>query len=238
MSQHAYLSSVNVGAPRPVRAKSGWSGIDKRPVAGAVRVAEPSAGRSGLDGDHICDTPNHGGPGQALYAVAREDLDWWQGRLGRPVPNGSFGENLTTVGLDVTSARLGERWRVGEQVVLAVTTPRIPCATFAVWMRERGWLKAFTARARPGAYLRVVVPGEVQEGDIIELVHRPDHDVDIGLCFRALTRERALLPRLLAAGDDLEPELRQRALAGEGFDIDEGPDDEAGQPGDEGPPPT
>lgn len=217
------VGSVNVGVPRAVRAKSGLSGIDKRPVGGAVRVAAPGAGGSGLDGDSICDTENHGGPNQAVYAFAREDLDWWQGQLGRDLANGSFGENLTTRGVDVTAARLGEQWRVGDELILAVTAPRIPCATFAVWMNERGWLKAFTERARPGAYLRVVTPGAVRAGDPITVTHRPDHGVDIGLCFRALTRERELLPRLLAAGDCLEPELRERARDGRGFDIEYGP---------------
>lgn len=218
------VASVNVGVPRAVRAKSGLSGIDKRSVAGPVRVTVPEAGRSGLRGDSICDTKNHGGPSQAVYAYAREDLDAWQACLGRALPDGAFGENLTTIGVDVTSARLGERWQVGGEVVLEVTGPRIPCATFAVWMRERGWLKAFTDRARPGAYLRVLVPGEIREGDPIEVLHRPDHDVGVGLCFRALTRERELLPRLLGAGDDLEPELRALALEGRGLDLDVEPE--------------
>lgn len=212
MRAQGYVDSVNIGVPRAVRRESGWSGIDKRPAEGPVRVAVPLAGRSGVDGDTVCDVASHGGPGQAVYAFAREDLDWWQGRLGRALSNGSFGENLTTRGLDVTAARLGERWQVGSDVVLAVTAPRIPCATFAVWMDERGWLKAFTERARPGAYLSVVTPGRVRAGDAIEVLDRPDHDVDIGFSFRALTKERDLLPRLLDVGDDLEPRLREIAL--------------------------
>lgn len=223
MRQHASVCSVNVGVARAVRSKSGLSGIDKRPAEGSVRITTPAAGRSGLEGDSICDTANHGGPSQAVYAFGREDLDWWQERVGRTLPNGTFGENLTTIGLDVTASRLGEQWKVGDDVVLEVTGPRIPCATFAVWMGERGWLKAFTAQARPGAYLRVLASGNVQEGDAIEVVHRPDHGVDIGLSFRALTRERDLMPRLLAAGDYLEPELRELAIAGRGFDVDEDP---------------
>jgi MOSC domain-containing protein YiiM len=228
MGRHARVSSVNVGVPRAVRSKSGMTGIDKRPAAGPVQVALPAAGRSGLYGDSICDTANHGGPGQAVYAFEREDLDWWQDRLGRELPNGTFGENLTTIGVDITGALLGEQWQVGRDVVLGVTGPRIPCSTFAEWIDERGWLRAFTARARPGAYLRVLVPGRVQEGDAVEVVHRPAHDVDVGLCFRALTRERELLPRLLSAGDNLEPKLRELALGGRRFDLAEDPVAETG----------
>jgi MOSC domain-containing protein YiiM len=217
------VRSVNVGAPRAVGDTAALTGIDKRPIKGAVRIARPAEGRSGVTGDTICDGANHGGPAQAVYAFAREDLDWWEERIGRTLPDGTFGENLTTVGLDVTSARLGERWRIGDTVVLEVTGPRIPCATFALWMDARGWLKAFTERSRPGAYLRVLVPGDVRAGDAIVIAERPGHGVDIGLSFRALTRERGLLPRLLQAGESLEPELRDLALRGRGFDLDDEP---------------
>lgn len=224
-----HVASVNVGEPRAVRAKLGSSGIDKRPVAGSIRVMAPLAGRSGVDGDTVCDLENHGGPSQAVYAYAREDLDWWETSFGRTLSNGTFGENLTTVGVDVTAARLGEQWQIGD-VVLAVTGPRIPCATFAVWMNERGWLKAFTERARPGAYLRVVAPGQLRAGDEIVLVDRPEHSVDIGLCFRALTSERELMPRLLEAGDDLELELRDLVVARGGVDS---PGERGAEPADE-----
>jgi len=214
------VHSVNIGIPRPIRAKSGVTGIDKRPVQGPVAVTVPEAGGSGLAGDSICDIENHGGPGQAVYAFARDDLDWWQDRLGRSLPDGCFGENLTTVGIDVTTARLGETWRVGDDVVLAITGPRIPCSTFAAWMGSRGWLKDFVARGRPGAYLRVVKAGTVRPGDTITVERRPDHDVDVGLCFRALTGRRELLPRLLAAGEHLDAALRDIVVAGRGFDDD------------------
>ena len=99
-----------------------------------------------------------------MYAVAAEELAWWGAELGRELGPGAFGENLTTEGLDVDGALVGERWRVGETVVLEVTGPRIPCATFAAHLGERGWVKRFAERGRTGAYLAVVVPGEVRVG--------------------------------------------------------------------------
>jgi MOSC domain-containing protein YiiM len=125
---------------------------------------------SGLVGDFIGDTKSHGGSEQAVDAFAREDLDDWQGRLHRDLPNGFFGDNLTIRGLDVTDARIGERWRIGDTVELQVTSPRIPCSTFRGWVGEVGWLKLFTQLARPGAYLSVVKPGEIKAGDKIEIV--------------------------------------------------------------------
>ncbi len=106
------------------------------------------------------DQDNHGGVDQALYAYAREDLDWWTEQLGRELLNGIFGENLTTAGLDVNAALIGEIWRVGEAVV-QVTLPRIPCVTFKSWLDEPHWVKRFAAGRRPGAYLRVLTAGTV-----------------------------------------------------------------------------
>ena len=210
----ALLVSVNIGVPRPNPAKdTGITGIDKRPSTEPVRLRAPgprrAGGGSGLVGDQVFDVKHHGGDDQAAYAYAREDLDTWQDDLGRTLPGGVFGENLTTLGLDVTGARIGERWRIGPTAVLEVASPRIPCGTFAHWMAEESWVKRFTARATPGAYLRIVTDGDVRAGDPIEVVSRPDHDVTIGLTFRALTLEPELLPRLLAA-EALPADLREK----------------------------
>jgi len=62
----------------------------------------------------------------------------------------------------------------------------------------------------PGAYLRVLEPGWVGAGDPVVVEHRPDHEVTIGLIFRALTTEPDLLPLLLEA-DDLPEEAKDRA---------------------------
>jgi MOSC domain-containing protein YiiM len=208
------LLSVNVGRPRPNPWKGlGATGIDKRPAAGPVAVIAPGpkgTGMVGLAGDRVYDVKHHGGPDQAVYAYAREDLDRWEGELGRPLANGVFGENLTTAGLDVSGALIGERWRIGTDVVLEVSCPRIPCATFQGWLERGGWIKRFTRAAVPGAFLRVIEPGDIRAGDPVQIVHRPGHEVTIALCFRALTREPELLPRLLAA-DALPEEGRELA---------------------------
>lgn len=200
----ARLDSVNIGRPRPNPYKNTEStGIGKQPTFEPVEVRAPGPKTtglgSGLVGDFIGDGRHHGGNDQAVYAFQREDLDDWERRLGRELPNGFFGENLTTLDLEINQARIGERWRVGEKVILQVTAPRIPCATFRGWMGEKGWAKIFTAVGRPGAYLGVITPGTIRAGDPIEVIQRPEHDVSIGLVFRATTTERSLLPRLLAA---------------------------------------
>ncbi|HWG02823.1 MAG TPA: MOSC domain-containing protein [Trebonia sp.] len=210
------LLSVNVGRPRANPRKSvSLTGIDKRPVDGPVAVTAPGpkgTGAVGLAGDRVYDVAHHGGSDQAVYAYAREDLDGWAAELGRYLSNGVFGENLTTAGLDVNGALIGERWRVGPDVVLEVSCPRIPCATFQGWLDRAGWIKRFTDAALPGAYLRVIEPGDIRAADPVEIVSRPGHDVTVALVFRALTREPELLPRILAA--DALPEEDKETTRG------------------------
>lgn len=213
------LLSVNQGRFKAVEytdAPSGGTGIDKKPAEGAVRVTAPGAkgvGGSGVAGDEVCDLRHHGGDEQAVYAYAREDLDEWEGLLGRPLPHGSFGENLTTSGIDVNGAKIGERWRVGPELLLEVTSGRIPCQTFQGHLGETKWVKRFTRQGAPGAYLRVIEPGEIRAGDAIEIVHRPEHDITVAFQFRAVMTEKHLLPGLLAAGDALHSELTETARA-------------------------
>jgi MOSC domain-containing protein YiiM len=220
----ATLVSVNVGSLQPNRdPRRRPTGIHKSPQDGPVEVRAPGDRRSGLGsglvGDHIGNRQHHGGDGQAVYAVAREELDDWGMRLNRLLPNGAFGENLTTSGLEVSDALVGERWRIGPQVVLQVTGPRIPCGTFRAHIGEKGWLRTFTREARSGAYLSVVSPGSIRAGDEVTVMHRPDHEVTARLAFRALTLEPQLLPSLLRAGADLPKELRAMAAAGRTYSL-------------------
>jgi MOSC domain-containing protein YiiM len=175
-----HITSVSAG--RTVAAD--WAGdlkrtaIDKRPVAGSVRV-----GQLGLDGDEQADTANHGGTQQAVYVYAREDLEWWQGQLGRDLRDGLFGENITTEGIDVTGALVGERWRLGTALV-QVTSPRIPCVVFRNWTGQTGWVKRFAAARRPGAYLRVLDEGAVAAGDPVTVLDRPGASVTVAEAMR------------------------------------------------------
>lgn len=146
----ARVLTVNLGRSQLNPAKPTETGIDKRPVA-EIRVRAPGPKRGGLGsgviGDFIGDRGHHGGDDQAVYAVPREQLDWWGEQLGRTLRNGMFGENLTTVGLDVDNSVIGTRWGVGT-ATLEVTGPRIPCGTFRMQMNERGWLKKYVETGR------------------------------------------------------------------------------------------
>ena len=208
----AQVISVNVGKVR----EASWAGIgrtamDKQPVHGPVSVD-----RLGLEGDQVGDTKWHGGIDQAVYAFAREDLDWWEGELGREIRDGHFAENLTTRGIDVNESEVGERWLVGT-VLLEVAMVRIPCNDFKNWQQLSGydvrtWVKRFTQRGRPGPYLRVIREGELQVGDDLTVVHQPGHGVTVSTLFRAMTTERSLLPELRKV-ENLAREPRDRLAA-------------------------
>ena len=136
--------------------------IDKR--AAAVPVA---VGPLGLEGDTQVDTRFHGGVDRAVYAYAQSDADHWVSALRREVPPGLLGENLRTEGLDVSGARIGERWRTSRGVVLEVTAPRMPCRTLQGFLDVPDMITRFVSAGRPGAYLRVIEPGEMAAGDRI-----------------------------------------------------------------------
>ncbi|HET6482406.1 MAG TPA: MOSC domain-containing protein [Actinoplanes sp.] len=211
--------SVNVGVARPNPAKrfAGITGIDKLPVDDAVEVRAPGPKRTGLHsgvvGDPIGDIHHHGGDDQAVYAYSREDYDWWAAALGRSLPAGMFGENLTTIGLDLNATRIGEVWRIGEVLELQPTFGRIPCATFQAKMGEEQWLKRFTLEARTGTYLRVITPGLLRAGDPIEIVHRPARSIGVSEAFDIYMNRTEELGRLLDAEslpEDMREEIEQR----------------------------
>jgi MOSC domain-containing protein YiiM len=190
----ARIISVNLGAiaRMEIDGEPGETAIDKRAVRGRVFV-----GKLGLAGDNQADKEHHGGPDQAIYAYAREDMDWWIEQARREFVSGEFGENLTTAGLDITGALIGEVWKLGADVVVQVTAPRIPCRVFGAWTGEHHWVKRFAAARRPGAYLRVLAEGEVGAGDRIEVLSRPEQRVTIAESMSAFYGDPDLMRVLL-----------------------------------------
>jgi len=158
----------------------------------------------------------HGGEGQAVYAYAQEDADFWIAELGRELPPGRFGENLRTSGVDLTGALLGEQWRIGT-ALFEVSAPRIPCANFARFWNEPQLVKRFTAHGATGAYLRVLEPGEIGAGDAVEIIRRPDHGVTTGRTFRIFTTQKSRVAELAPALHHLpvkdQPKVRARIEA-------------------------
>jgi MOSC domain-containing protein YiiM len=185
--------SVNVAEMREIerRGEKFRTGIWKRPVEGPVAVRGVN-----VEGDDQGDRSVHGGPDKAVYAYAREDIDWWETELGGDLPDGVFGENLTLGGIDPATALVGERWRIGS-VVLEVSEPRFPCWKLGVRFGDPLMLKRFTHARRTGTYLRIAVEGTLAAGDGVEIISRPAHDLTIGAFAHAFLEDRSQLPRLL-----------------------------------------
>ena len=189
----ARVLSVNVGRARTVPGgrRHVRSAIWKSPVEGRVAVRGVN-----VDGDDQADRRVHGGPDKAVYAYAVEETRRFEAELGRELGPAPFGENLTTEGLDVSGARVGDRWAIGT-TVLEVVQPRLPCAKLAFKIGDRTFLRRFAQAGRPGAYLRIVQEGELAAGDDVEIVHRAGHDVSVRFMVHALLVDHTMLPEVL-----------------------------------------
>jgi MOSC domain-containing protein YiiM len=207
----ARIVSVNVGTPRQLSVRRGrpmMSAIAKQPIVGRVKVEGVN-----IAGDAQADLRVHGGPDKAVYAYAREDSDWWATELGREIPNGMFGENLTLEGVDVSGAVIGERWRMGT-VEFEVCQPRQPCSKLGLRFGDLRMVKRFGHASRPGAYLRIVTEGELEAGDELTIVSRPDHGVTVALVADAILLDDSLAAQAAAAPelpDDIAAWLRAQA---------------------------
>lgn len=180
------IVSVNVGRQQVVefRGRMVTTGIYKEPVEGPVRVAGVN-----LTGDDQADRRAHGGTHKAVYAYASEDYAWWSSQLDRLIPPGMFGDNLTTAGIDVNGAVVGQHWHIGD-VVLEVSEPRVPCYKLGIKMGDPRFPVAFSSADRPGTYLRIVVEGSLSAGDAVELGPAPEHGLTVADIARIYSRER------------------------------------------------
>ncbi len=209
MSTGTLLAVCRVHELLPTRDSTGVTAIDKRAVDGPVNVHP-----LGLTGDIQASRKHHGGPTKAIYAYSQLDADFWTAELQREVTPGLFGENLRVAGVDASSAVIGERWCVGDQVVLEVTMPRTPCVNFARYLGERSWVRRFAEANRVGTYLSVVSRGTIRAGDQIRVTDVPEHGVTAAQVYGGLdeAQARRLLGAAEAGGPSLTPQVRKSAL--------------------------
>lgn len=161
------IESGAAGIVASVNANGG--GVPKLPVDAAA------VGPLGLlDDAHSEPEPIHGGPNQAVCLYAQEAIERVRADGHQAFP-GSFGENLTLVGIDWASLKAGDRLVFGEgdaALELKLTSPAGPCQTIAHWFVE-----ARIARISPKVnpkdarwYARVLREGEVAPGMQVQLV--------------------------------------------------------------------
>lgn len=155
------IESVCVGPAKvlPWRGQAVSTAIFKSPV----EAAEISP--LGLKGDEQADLSVHGGPDKAVYGYSADHYPWWKERLpGIELPFGSFGENLTISGFDDAGACVGDVYRAGGALLLAIQ-PRLPCSKLGLRFDDPGMVKRFAQSLRLGVYFRVIEPGPVRRSD-------------------------------------------------------------------------
>ena len=159
------LTSVNIGKKQTQQngSKLETTGIYKLPVREPVQITS-----LGIKEDFIGSKKHHGGPDQAVYVYGTIDYEWWSTELSREIGPGTFGENLTITGLESTKFNIGDYLHVGS-ATLQVTSPRIPCSTFARRMEDPKFIKRFRSAERPGLYCRVIKEGIVKAGDEVRI---------------------------------------------------------------------
>jgi len=204
---HGKVRSINIAATSQAQSWSGSgnrTGINKQSVQGLIHF-----GPEGVVGDTVVDRKHHGGYDKAVYAYAYEDALWWAEKIGRDMPAGSFGENLTTEGIDVTHAVIGERWQIGD-LLLEVAEPRIPCSVFSGFWDRPTLIKEFTEANRSGAYLRIIDEAMIEKGNAISVASRPTHGITIANVFAARSGERSKIAEISQVAE-LSAEYREWA---------------------------
>ena len=195
--ESARVLSVNVATPRMVRVGDTDvpTSIFKSPVEGRIAVKG-----NNLAGDRQADLTVHGGPNKAIYLYPAEHYEYWADQLGGvALQPGAFGENLTTLGMDENSVRIGDRFRIGS-VVLRVTQPRMPCYKLGVRFGRADMVERFWLARRPGIYFAVIEEGDLAAGDLITKIGEAPEPITVSDVVR------------LYVGEDRDPDHLQRAL--------------------------
>jgi len=208
------IISINLGKARKIIRKNveRTTGIYKQPVDGPV-----SATLLGLVNDVIADKKHHGGFDQALYLYGQTDYDWWMNELGRELTPGTFGENLTVSEFKSASFQIGDTLLIGD-VILQVTSPRIPCATLSARMDDPKFVKRFRHAERPGLYCRVLQEGTIQTGMTVRVEPYQGQTVSLLDMYRDVytpDNSESGLRRFLAAPiDERTRAKKEKLLAG------------------------
>jgi MOSC domain-containing protein YiiM len=208
------LTSINIGRKKtqPNGPRLETTGIYKDSVEGPVQI-----GALGIEGDFIASKRHHGGPDQAVYVYGGADYAWWSQDLGKEIVPGTFGDNLTISELESAKFNIGDTLHIGE-VTLQVTSPRIPCSTFARRMGDPQFIRKFRNAERPGLYCRVIREGSIETGNEVKVEAYMGETVSTLLMFRdffrrdkkeATLRHFLKAPIAIRARIDIERDLQK-----------------------------
>jgi MOSC domain-containing protein YiiM len=208
------IDAVCCGTARPFLGAE-TSAIMKRPQEGPVQIHF-----EGLAPDEQADRRVHGGPEMALHLYPLDHHEWWRGQIGdHPGLDepGGFGSNLAVRSIIEDDVHIGDRFRLGTALI-EVSQPRQPCWKIEHRFGQKRMVAAIIQTGRTGWYFRVIEPGEVKAGDLLERIALGAGGWSIARVFRALVAGKASPDQLaaLAALPTLTPRLRERAAAKRG----------------------
>jgi len=180
------LEHIFVGKPveAEFNGKTIKTGIYKNMIEGKVKVS-----KTNIEGDQQADLMVHGGINKAVYAYPMEHYEFWKReRSDLNFAPGIFGENLSVSGID-EQVRVGDTFQIGE-VVLSVTSPRMPCFKLGIKMNDPGFIKDFMKAEKNGFYFRVVTEGEIRAGLPIEKIDSDGHELTIAEVIQLYTTRK------------------------------------------------
>ncbi|OGR00730.1 MAG: molybdenum cofactor sulfurase [Deltaproteobacteria bacterium RIFOXYD12_FULL_50_9] len=128
---------------------------------GMVKKEQPQVtfrGNWGIEGDA------HAGDWHRQVSIlAGESIDTVKQIL-PTLKNGAFAENIITRGLDLTALKVGDRLRIGEQVLLEITQIGKECHNQGCAIKKA---TGDCIMPREGLFARVIQGGEARRGDPI-----------------------------------------------------------------------
>lgn len=130
----------------------------------------------GIIGDIQADKRYHGGVEKALHQYVVENyslLAKHYPQLAEQFTAGSLGENLSARGMTEQNVYIGDIFRVGS-VTIQVSEPREPCSKINSKFGNSSLVKFIAQHYIYGWYYRVLEQGEIEIGDAIQLLERPN----------------------------------------------------------------
>jgi MOSC domain-containing protein YiiM len=164
------IVSLQVGMPRKLTTATGreWeTAIVKEPVAGTVAL-----GKENFTGDYQANRRYHGGPDKAVCGYCAEHYPEWRAFVGKEMPYGAFGENITVEGLTEDLLCIGDTLQAGE-VLLQISQPRQPCVNVSKRWASPKLPRRMEETGYTGFYCRVLQTGDMASGETLVVIARP-----------------------------------------------------------------
>ncbi|WP_190811516.1 MOSC domain-containing protein [Flagellimonas sp. S3867] len=203
------IISTNIGKPTAItwNGQETTTGIYKYPVSEPLTLETES-----VSNDNISDRKVHGGIYKACYLFSSAQYPYWKEKYSNLEWDwGMFGENLTVEGLDETKLKIGSIYKLGTALV-QITQPREPCFKLGIRFNNQDILKEFIDHGFPGTYVKVLEVGQVEKGNVLELVEESSNTLTTQQFYQLLfsrTKAKDIL-EMAIKNEALPPHKRER----------------------------